>query len=146
VGTSLYARERDSKNRLAYKNSHLKRPPKDYCKLEDRFQKKGHFWIADKKIEYNEGRLYFVYEFVTINQNYSKTSRITQGLGASIFFLELGKHSRTQNPRVKFQQGRSKVLGFPVSGALQVGILQGVPLMLIGLRYKILSKKTNQHE
>jgi len=39
------ARDRDSKNRLAY-NKVAYEKTKDYCKLEDRFQIKGHFWIA----------------------------------------------------------------------------------------------------
>jgi len=57
--TSLYARDRDPKNRLAYKKT------KDDCKLEDRFQKKAisgsHLCeIADKKTAYNEGSLYSV--------------------------------------------------------------------------------------
>jgi len=47
-------------NEFAYKKT------KDYCKLEDRFQKKAIFQshireIADKKIAYNEGLLYFLY-------------------------------------------------------------------------------------
>jgi len=45
IMTSLYARDRDSKNRLAY-NEFAYKKTKDDCKLEDRFQKKGHFWIA----------------------------------------------------------------------------------------------------
>ncbi len=61
--TSLYARDRDPKNRLAYKNT------KDDCKLEDRFQKKAisgsHIHeIADKKTAYNEGRLYLFVLFL----------------------------------------------------------------------------------
>jgi len=43
--TSLYARDRDSKNRLAY-NEFAYKKTKDDCKLEVRFQKKGHFQIA----------------------------------------------------------------------------------------------------
>ncbi len=43
--TSLYARDRDSKNRLEYNEFEYKKT-KDDCKLEDRFQKKGHFRIA----------------------------------------------------------------------------------------------------
>jgi len=44
-------------------NSHVKRPSKDDCKLEDRFQKKAisrsHIReIADKKTAYNEGHLH----------------------------------------------------------------------------------------
>jgi len=58
----LYARDRDSKNRLAY-NEFAYKKTKDDCKLEDRFQKKAisgsHIRkIADKKTAYNEGRLY----------------------------------------------------------------------------------------
>jgi len=44
--TSLYARDRDSKNMLAYNECAYKKT-KDYHKLEDRFQKKGHFSIAN---------------------------------------------------------------------------------------------------
>jgi len=40
-----YSRYRDSKNRLAY-NEFAYKKTKDDCKLEDRFQKKGHFRIA----------------------------------------------------------------------------------------------------
>jgi len=43
--TSLYSRDRDSKNGLKY-NKFAYKKTKDDCKLEDRFQKKGHFWIA----------------------------------------------------------------------------------------------------
>jgi len=43
--TSLYARDRDSKNRLKY-NEFAYEKTKDYRKLEDRFQKKSHFSIA----------------------------------------------------------------------------------------------------
>jgi len=43
--TSLYARDRDSKNRLAY-NGFAYKKTKDYCKSEDMFQKRVHFWIA----------------------------------------------------------------------------------------------------
>jgi len=43
--TSLNARDRDSKNRLAY-NEFAYKKTKDYCKSEDRFLKRGHFWIA----------------------------------------------------------------------------------------------------
>jgi hypothetical protein len=39
-------------NEFAYKKT------KDYCKLEDRFQKKAISEIAYKKTTYNEGRLY----------------------------------------------------------------------------------------
>jgi hypothetical protein len=58
----LYARDRDSKNRLA-NNEFAYKKTKDYCKLEDRFQKKvisgSHIReIADKKTVYNEGCLY----------------------------------------------------------------------------------------
>jgi len=61
--TSLYARDRDSKNRLAYNKFECKKT-KDHCKLEDRFQKQticgSHICkIADKKTAYNQGRLYF---------------------------------------------------------------------------------------
>jgi hypothetical protein len=57
--TSLYAREKDSKNRLAYKKT------RDDYKLEDRFQKKAISGLhihetADKKTTYNEGRLYLI--------------------------------------------------------------------------------------
>jgi hypothetical protein len=38
--TSLYARDRDSKNRLAY-NKFAYKKTKGYCKLEDRFEKKA---------------------------------------------------------------------------------------------------------
>jgi hypothetical protein len=60
--TSLYARDRDSKNRLAY-NEFAYKKTKDDCKLEVRFQKKAisglHILkIADKKTAYNEGCLY----------------------------------------------------------------------------------------
>jgi hypothetical protein len=37
--TSLHARDRDSKNRLAY-NEFVYKKTKDYCKIEDKFQKK----------------------------------------------------------------------------------------------------------
>jgi len=43
--TSLYARDKDSKNTLTYNESAYKKTKK-YCKLEDRLQKKGYFWIA----------------------------------------------------------------------------------------------------
>jgi len=43
--TSLYARDRDSKNRLAYNEFAYKKTKGD-CKSEDRFQKRGNFWIA----------------------------------------------------------------------------------------------------
>jgi len=43
--TSLYARDRDSKNGLAYNEFAYKKTKGD-CKSEDRFQKRGHFWIA----------------------------------------------------------------------------------------------------
>jgi len=43
--TSLYERDRDCKNRLAYKEFAYKKTQDD-CKLEDRFQKKVNFWIA----------------------------------------------------------------------------------------------------
>jgi len=43
--TSLYARDMDSKNRLAYNKFAYKKTKGD-CKSEDRFQKRGHFWIA----------------------------------------------------------------------------------------------------
>jgi hypothetical protein len=46
--TSLYARDRDSKNRLE-NNEFAYKKNKDDCKLEDRFQKKGHFQIAYTK-------------------------------------------------------------------------------------------------
>jgi len=46
--TSLYARDRDSKNKLAY-NKLAYKNTKDNCKSEDRFQKRGHFWIAYKQ-------------------------------------------------------------------------------------------------
>jgi len=60
--TSLYSRDRDPKNRLAY-NEFAYKKLKDDCKLEDRFQKKAipgsHIReIAHKKTAYNEGRLY----------------------------------------------------------------------------------------
>jgi len=54
-----YARDRDSKNMLAY-NEFAYKKTNDHCKLEDRFQKKANFSIreiADKKTAYNEGRL-----------------------------------------------------------------------------------------
>jgi len=56
----LYASNRDSKNRLAY-NEFAYKKTKDYCKLEDRFQKKvfsgSHILeITDKKTAYKEGR------------------------------------------------------------------------------------------
>ncbi len=43
--TSLYARDRDSTNMLAY-NEFAYKKTNDHCKLQDRFQKKGHFPIA----------------------------------------------------------------------------------------------------
>jgi len=43
--TSSYARDRDSKYRLTYNELAYKKT-KDYCKLEDRIQKKGNFSIA----------------------------------------------------------------------------------------------------
>jgi len=60
--TSLYARDRDPKNRLSY-NEFAYKKTKDDCKFEDRFQKKAisglHISeIADKKTAYNEGGLY----------------------------------------------------------------------------------------
>ncbi len=56
--TSLYARDRDYKNRLKY-NKFANKKTKDDCKLEDRFQKKAisglHIHkIADKKTAYNK--------------------------------------------------------------------------------------------
>ncbi len=62
--TSLYARDRDSKNWFAY-NEFAYKKTKDDCKLDDRFQKKAisglHIReIADKKTAYDEGRLYSV--------------------------------------------------------------------------------------
>jgi len=62
--TSLYARDTDSKNRLAYNEFEYKKT-KDYWKSEERFQKKAIFQlhirkIVDKKTAYNEGRLYLV--------------------------------------------------------------------------------------
>ena len=63
--TSLYARDRDSKNWFTY-NEFAYKKTKDDCKLEDRFQKKAisgsHIReIADKKTAYNKGRLYLNY-------------------------------------------------------------------------------------
>jgi len=54
---------RNSKNSLAH-NKFAYKKTKDYCKSEDRFQKTAisqlHIReIADKKIVYNEGQLYF---------------------------------------------------------------------------------------
>jgi len=43
--TSLYARDRKSKNRLAYHEFAYKKT-NDNCKFEDRFQENGHFSIA----------------------------------------------------------------------------------------------------
>jgi len=43
--TSLYARDRDSKNILEYNEFEYKKT-NDHCKLEDRFQKKANFSIA----------------------------------------------------------------------------------------------------
>jgi hypothetical protein len=43
--TLLYARDRDSKNRLAY-NEFAYKNTKDNCKFEDRFQENGHFSIT----------------------------------------------------------------------------------------------------
>jgi hypothetical protein len=59
--TSLYARDRDSKNMLAY-NEFTYKKTNNHCKLEDRFQKKAIFQLhirefADKKTAYNKGRL-----------------------------------------------------------------------------------------
>jgi len=42
---SLYARDRNSKNRLAY-NEFAYKKTKDNYKFEDRFQENGHFSIA----------------------------------------------------------------------------------------------------
>jgi len=42
---SLNARDRDSKNMLTY-NEFAYKKTNNHCKLEDRFQKKGHFSIA----------------------------------------------------------------------------------------------------
>jgi len=70
--TSLYARYKDSKNRLAY-NEFAYKKTKNCCKLEDRFQKKAisgsHIYkIADKKTAYNKDHLYKYYFFLlTIN-------------------------------------------------------------------------------
>jgi len=47
--TSLYARNRDSKNSLAY-NEFAYKKTKDYCKLEGRFQKKAIFQFYICKI------------------------------------------------------------------------------------------------
>ena len=59
---SLYARDRDRKNVLAY-NEFADKKTRDDCKLEDRSRKmtnsQSHIReIADKKTTYNEGRLY----------------------------------------------------------------------------------------
>jgi hypothetical protein len=56
-------RDRDFKNSLTY-NEFAYNKTKDYCKLEDRFQKKAIFQlhickIADKKTAYTKGRLYY---------------------------------------------------------------------------------------
>jgi len=60
--TSLYSKDRDSKNRLEY-NEFAYKKTKDDGKLEDRFQKKAIsgsniLKIADKKTAFDEGRLY----------------------------------------------------------------------------------------
>jgi hypothetical protein len=59
--TSLYARDRDSKNTLEFNEFEYKKIY-NQCKLEDKFQKKAIFQshiskFADKKTAYNEGRL-----------------------------------------------------------------------------------------
>jgi hypothetical protein len=59
---SLYSRDRDSKNMLAY-NEFAYKKIYNHCKLEDSFQKKAIFQshigkFADKKTAFNEGRLY----------------------------------------------------------------------------------------
>ncbi len=43
--TSLYARDRNSKNMLEC-NEFAYKKTNNHCRLEDRFQKKGHFSIA----------------------------------------------------------------------------------------------------
>ncbi len=51
TGGPHYMREiGDSKNMLAYNEFEYKKT-KDYCKLEDTFQKKGHFSIAYTRIK-----------------------------------------------------------------------------------------------
>jgi hypothetical protein len=55
--TSLYSRDRDPKNRLAY-NEFAYKKLKDDCKLEDRFQKKAIPGSHIRQIAYNEGGLY----------------------------------------------------------------------------------------
>jgi len=73
--TWLYSRDRDSKNRLEY-NKFAYKKTKDYCKLEDRFQKKvisgSHIReIAEKKTAYKSDKtkpylrkvLYLIYIF-----------------------------------------------------------------------------------
>ncbi len=41
--------QKNSKNRLAY-NEFAYKKTKDDCQFEDRFQKKGHFWITFMQI------------------------------------------------------------------------------------------------
>ncbi len=59
--TLFYGRDRDAKNMLPYNEFPYKKT-NDHSKLEDRFQKKGHFFqlhickFADKN---NHGCLYF---------------------------------------------------------------------------------------
>jgi hypothetical protein len=60
--TSLYAKDRDQKIRLAYKEFANKKTTDDY-KIGERYLKKANFnthirKIADKKTAYNEVRLY----------------------------------------------------------------------------------------
>jgi hypothetical protein len=60
----LYARDRDSKNRLEY-NEFAYKKTYDHHKLEDRFQKEANFYshlckATDKKIAYNKSCLYLV--------------------------------------------------------------------------------------
>ncbi len=47
--TLLYSRDRDFKNMLAY-NEFAYKKTNNHCKLEDRFQKKGHFSNAYMRI------------------------------------------------------------------------------------------------
>ncbi len=53
-------RDGDLKNMLAY-NEFTYKKTYNHCKLEDRFQKKGHFSIACKKTAYNEVQLYVLF-------------------------------------------------------------------------------------
>jgi len=69
--TSLYARDRDSKNMLEY-NEFAYKKTYDHYKLEDTIHKKAIFQshileFADKKTAYNEGRLHLLLGYTGVS-------------------------------------------------------------------------------